>query len=111
MEFWEGAILIVGGVWLVSHMARKNRQAQQTIIGTSTLGASGTSNESNLTNLTNTAGGTPTIYGEPLQAPNPPLAYPVRSPMIVAPTPYSRATPILRPGQFVSGSPVHTMML
>lgn len=69
MELWEGAILVVGGIWLVGHMASKNAAVQ----ATAAAAATGVSNQSNLTNITNTAGGDPTIAGEPLTPSNPPL--------------------------------------
>lgn len=74
MEFWESAILIVGGVWLVSYMAKQRQSAQTSVVGTSILGSAGTSNTSNLTDITNTAGGYPTTYGEPLMPPQPPIS-------------------------------------
>jgi hypothetical protein len=70
MELWEGAILAVGGIALVYYMANKNTAVQATLA--SGAGA-GLSNASNLTTITNTAGGAPTVMGEPLEPPQPPL--------------------------------------
>jgi hypothetical protein len=70
LELWEGAILAVGGIALVYYMANKNQAVQATLA--SGAGA-GLSNASNLTTITNTAGGAPTVMGEPLEPPQPPL--------------------------------------
>lgn len=80
MEFWEGAILIVGGVWLVAHMAKRQNQTAQTVIGVASQGSQGTSNQSNLTTITNQAGGTPTIYGEPLEPLQAPISNVIQMP-------------------------------
>jgi hypothetical protein len=69
MELWEGAILIIGGVWLVGYMTQKNAANQATLAQAN----SGISNGSNLTTITNQSGGYPTYAGEPLEAPQPPL--------------------------------------
>ena len=68
MELYEGAILIVGGIWLVGHMSRKTQQTAATL-----QESAGVSNASNLTNTTNQAGGLPAVAGESLVPPNPPL--------------------------------------
>jgi hypothetical protein len=78
MELWEGAILVVGGIWLVGYMASKNAAVQATAAApvagaASAASPAGVSNTSNLTTITNTAGGTPTVMGEPLEGPQPPL--------------------------------------
>jgi hypothetical protein len=115
MEFWEGAILVVGGVWLVSHMANKTNQQRfsggPTVIGansTNWLGALGVSNASNLTNITNTAGGQPTVLGEPLQPMQPGVSVP-GTPARVIPFPvgqpiYRPVTPIARSGIILGGT-------
>jgi hypothetical protein len=64
MELFEAAILVVGGIWLVGHMSRK----QAAVAAAPALG---TTNRSNLTTITNTAGGYPTVYGESLEPPQP----------------------------------------
>jgi hypothetical protein len=114
MQMWEGAILVVGGVWLVSHMASKTNQQRleggPTVIGansTNWLGALGVSNVSNLTNITNQAGGQPTVIGEPLQ----PVQGTVRVPGVPAriipfPSPqpiFTPVTPVAKSGVIVSG--------
>jgi hypothetical protein len=77
MELWEGAILVVGGVILVGYMSQKNQAAvlgaQAAAAAATTVAPGGTSNESNLTTITNTAGGQPTVYGEPLSPPQAPI--------------------------------------
>jgi hypothetical protein len=96
MELWEGAILVVGGIFLVGYMSRKNALAAQSGAGSlslaTTVTPAGTSNASNLTNLTNTAGGYPTIMGEPLEPPQPPISpvktsFPIFSQMPANPAP------------------------
>lgn len=74
MQLWEGAILVVGGVFLVSYMA-KNKASAVSAAGTSTAATSttGLTNTSNLTNQTNQAGGYPTVAGESLEAPARPV--------------------------------------
>jgi hypothetical protein len=114
MEFWEGAVLVVGGVWLVSHMANRASTARMTagptVIGansTSWLGALGTSNASNLTNITNTAGGQPTVIGEPLEPVQTPVTIPGTPARIIPfPTPqpiYMPISPVARSGVIVAG--------
>lgn len=105
MEFWEGAILVVGGVWLVSYMANRNKQAAQTVAGTSILGSAGTSNQSNLTNLTNTAGGVPTIAGESLVPFQPSVAGGTQGPFLVASLPPSTPTTVPTPVAVI-GTPI-----
>lgn len=78
MELWEGAILVVGGVFLVGYMSQKNQAAvlgaQSAAAAATTINPNtGTTNVSNLTNLTNTAGGQPTVMGEPLEPPQAPI--------------------------------------
>lgn len=64
MEIWEGAILAVGGLWLVGYMSRKNA-AHPLNSGV------GTSNTSNLTTIGVAAasGSTDLIAGEPVAPP------------------------------------------
>jgi hypothetical protein len=73
MKLWEGAILVVGGIWLVSYMASKNAVVQATAGAASAASSAGVSNSSNLTTITNTAGGQPTVMGEPLEPPQAPI--------------------------------------
>ena len=88
MELWEGAVLIVGGVFLVSYMAKKagaTPSNRPTVIGSNAtaLGSLGTTNMSNLTNITNTAAGQPTVYVEPLEPVMTPIIGPVSAPGMV----------------------------
>jgi hypothetical protein len=77
MELWEGAILAVGGIFLVGYMSQKNQAAllgaQSAAASATTVTPAGTSNTSNLTNITNQAGGQPTVIGEPLEPPQAPI--------------------------------------
>lgn len=121
MEFWEGAILVVGGVWLVKHMANRHRSALANVSAQSSLGSAGTSNASNLTNITNTAGGYPTIAGEPLDSPQPPIMVPIVKPaqpiairpvaMPKAVTVNSKVVPFSRPVAPVAPVRVNHLML
>lgn len=105
MEFWEGAVLVVGGVLLVSYMAKKSgippaNPTGQSVKGTAQPGSSlmataPLSNLTNLTNITNNAGGSPTRWGEPLEPPQYPINLPVAGPFVVSPVPI--ATPIVSP--------------
>jgi len=98
VELWEAGILIVGGIWLVGHMAQRNAPVTGSA---TTVDSSGLSNQSNLTNITNQAGGTPTVYGEPLepaQAPLLPAQNVYRVPLQLPPVARAPvAAPIARP--------------
>lgn len=92
MELWEAGILVVGGVFLVSYMAKKAGATPMKpgVSGATTgqataLGSLGTTNMSNLTNITNTAAGQPTVYGEPLEPVMNPIVGPVTAPGFVMP--------------------------
>lgn len=70
MEFWEGAVLVVGGIWLVGHMSRRSashpiNQVQPTYSSTVPT----------LAQTTNTAGTPSLVSGETLvqPAPTPPV--------------------------------------
>jgi hypothetical protein len=110
LELWEGAVLIVGGVWLVGYMSRRNGVGLNTVGAPSTtVNSSGTSNPSNLTTITNQAGGDPTTWGEPLLPAQPqPLtgkicpAWGCGGPGSVASTPAVRGIPA-RPVGIQSG--------
>lgn len=104
MQLWEGAILVVGGVFLVSYMAKKNAATmaagKPSVAGTAAAGVSavpsmGMSNLSNLTTITNQAGGNPTRVGEQLVPMNPPINVPFSGPYSVSP--YPIAQPIVAP--------------
>ncbi len=96
MEFWEGAILVVGGVWLVGRMARASSTHPLNTIPKS-MSALGTVGPKGNTVATNTDGSTNLIPGEPLtpQAPvlqisrkinlNPVGAPVVRTPIVGSP--------------------------
>jgi hypothetical protein len=98
LEFWEGAILVVGGLWLVSHMAK--RQAPVAAVNNT-----GVSNASNLTTITNQAGGLPTIAGESLVAPTPLMQAPLAVSRVVAYPVTPSGTPIARAP--LSSAPVY----
>lgn len=71
MEVWEGALLAVGGLWLVGYMSRRNASHPVNgSIGTAD-GGSGTSAISNLPTIgAGAASGTDTmIAGEPVAPP------------------------------------------
>jgi hypothetical protein len=97
MEFWEGAVLVVGGVALVWYMTNRSKQmAQQVSVGAASPASSaGVSNSSNLTTITNQQA-SPPVWGEPLEPPAAPVsgAIPVK-PILVSPTPFH--TPIVKP--------------
>lgn len=82
MKFWEGAILVVGGIVLVKYMTGRSAAM-------SSLPVVGVTNSSNLTTQTNLAGGQPTVWGEPLEPAVPPIippgAMPV-NPIYIAPS-------------------------
>lgn len=60
MEFWEGAVLIVGGVWLVGKMTKRPVFGAAPSITSKVVATPG------LTTLTNTAGTPHLVAGEPL---------------------------------------------
>jgi hypothetical protein len=110
MEFWEGAILVVGGIYLVGRMSRRTNPITLPIIGTSIPGtgaqaATGSVGFLGNTVSTNTDGSSALIAGEPLtpaagpiapviQAPHnvlPITSLPVRTPVASAPSPASIA--------------------
>jgi hypothetical protein len=101
MEFWESAILIVGGVWLVSYMSNRTVVNNlPTVSGSNTAynPVSGISNQNNLTTATNMAGGQPTVIGEPLQPGQPPIS------------PYGGNVPTaLPPGSTIQGTVHNTL--
>lgn len=69
MEFWEGAVLVVGGLWLVGKISRQHgsvAHVMPTSLNPSLLGGAGN------TVGTNEAGETSLVAGETLQA-APPL--------------------------------------
>jgi hypothetical protein len=92
MELWEGAILIVGGIWLVGYMSTRNQQ----LAAATAAATAGTSNVSNLTTVTNQAGGTPAVAGESLTPPQPP-PLPVNngSNVIIGTKPIAPVSPVL----------------
>jgi len=95
MEFWEGAILVVGGVWLVGHMSRRSaahplNQNQPTYSAVPTLAQS-----------TNTAGTSSLVAGESLTQPT--GSQLVKSGPVSLPasgTPVAR--PIYKAGQYMA---------
>jgi hypothetical protein len=81
VEFWEGAVLIVGGLFLVDRVTRKPAAVAPS-------NANLAINTAGLTRLTNTAGTSSLIAGEPLAAPTPSVstsAVPVHVPVTARP--------------------------
>jgi len=72
MEFWEGAILIVGGLWLVGRMSRNSTTSPLNKVVAS-VSAIGTVGPTGNTASTNQAGNTSLIAGEPLTPAGPPI--------------------------------------
>ena len=68
MEFWEGAILVVGGLWLVGRMSRSS-----TAKPVLSQAAAGTVTATGNTTATNTDGSSVLVAGEPLSGIAPPL--------------------------------------
>jgi hypothetical protein len=89
MEFWEGAILLVGGIWLVGQLDKRKTTVIATVSSVGTVGPQGN------TIATNTDGSTALVAGEPLTpgaasvpiltntglTRNPVASYPSRSPV------------------------------
>lgn len=101
MEFWEGALLVVGGVWLIGHMSRRSHHHPVNSVSAYINQVP----EQNLTNMTNEAGGgTSLTYGEPLLPAQPPLlsGRSVAAGAMVKRTPTSLAT---RPAVIASAAP------
>jgi hypothetical protein len=101
MEFWEGAVLIVGGLWLVGRMSRASATSPINKVPV-TASSIGTVGPQGNTVSTSTDGSTALIAGEPLTPMAPPLiiartispapiaTVPFQSPIISRPV----ATPI-----------------
>lgn len=70
MEFWEGALLVVGGIWLIGRISRNSPNHPVNSVA-SAIALSGT--QQNLTNMTNTSGSVAVVAGEPLTGGNEPL--------------------------------------
>lgn len=85
MELWEGAILAIGGIWLVGTLARRSANSPINKVATS-ISAVGTTSSAGNTISTNTDGSHSLIAGEPLSGGAPPL--PVKKVVSVA-SPYS----------------------
>lgn len=93
MEFWEGAILVVGGIWLVGRMSRQT--AAHPLNATAVTDLVTPSNVPNLTNITNTAGEPVVVWGEPLDPAPVPVLKP-GGPLYVVPT-GTQPQPVARP--------------
>ena len=72
MEFWEGAILVVGGIWLIGKVSRKSPNHPVTA---SMVAANPTQPAGNTVGV-NTDGSNNLVSGEPLAPPVPALAQP-----------------------------------
>jgi hypothetical protein len=93
VKFWEAAILIVGGVWLVGRMARASSSSPLNKIVPS-VSALGTVGPAGNTVATNQAGTSSLIAGEPLTPAGPSImppltigtepvsALPIRTPVV-----------------------------
>lgn len=92
MKFREGAILLVGGVWLVGHMARKSASSPINSAPKS-ISAAGTTTSAGNTIATNTDGSSSLVAGETLGP---------RAPMI----PVSKTVSVNAPGSPVVKSPI-----
>jgi hypothetical protein len=97
MEFWEGAVLVVGGLWLVNYMSHNSRHGANPLPNANLGG-----NQSGLTQMTNTAGASSLVVGEPLAAPQPTVvsnAVMLQSPTTAAPvsSPLHGTSGFLRP--------------
>jgi hypothetical protein len=62
MEFWEGAILVVGGIWLIGKLSR---QSPNHPVNAIPLSVSASGNSLNPTLSTNTDGSSSLVVGEP----------------------------------------------
>jgi hypothetical protein len=69
MEFWEGAILVVGGLWLVGRMSRASASMPPVL----SKAAAGTVTPTGNTTATNTDGSSVLVAGEPLSGSAPAL--------------------------------------
>lgn len=90
MEFWEGAVLVVGGLWLIGKVARQApnqlvSHVMPTSLNTSLLGGAGN------TVGTNHAGDSSLVSGETLQD-APPLPPQSRGVMVISTQTPSRPT-------------------
>lgn len=100
MEFWEVAILAVGGVWLVGRMSRASASSPLNM-SLASKAAVGTVGPKGNTVATNTDGSSTLVAGEPLTPPGPSIMPPIRhayNPVVEAPfrTPLTVRSPIAR---------------
>lgn len=109
-EFWEGCVLIIGGLYLV-HQVSKAKPAYVAVSPNANLAA----DVSGLTNKTNQAGQSSLTLGEPLAAPQPVLqsaSVPVRNPTTTRPIVAQRSgqsyVPIVSPARY--GAPRYTAL-
>lgn len=104
MEFIEGAILVIGGIWLVGRMSR-----QSATHPANAAAASPVSIEPNLTTRTNLAGGTAgLVTGEPLTTATPAPVLVSGAPPPAVTTNVSRPAPISNRVRVITGLPGQT---
>lgn len=85
MEFWEGAILVVGGIWLVGRMSRQSASHPANVAAPYMVSPSNDpSGGLDPTLATNTAGDSSITVGEPIGQPTTPLR-PTRTPVTPRP--------------------------
>lgn len=92
MEFWEGAILALGGIWLVGHMARKSANSPINNIASS-ISAVGAVSSAGNTISTNTDGSSSLVAGEPLSGGAPTI-------------PVKKVVSVNAPGSPISNPPI-----
>lgn len=63
MEFWEGALLVVGGIWLIGRVSRNSANHP---INSVANAVAVSKTQQNLTTMTNTSGSIAVVAGEPL---------------------------------------------
>lgn len=84
MEFWEGALVVVGGIWLIGRMSRRPQGPVYTAAPMMVSPSNDPSGGLNPTLATNTAGDSSLTVGEPLGQPATPLR-PTRTPVSTRP--------------------------
>lgn len=116
MKFWEGAILVVGGIWLIGRLSRRLPTHPTNAIGSVSSSDSSISNMNSAgpTVGTNTDGSSSLVGGETLQAAPPlpnqtPWSPPQTTPVISVDTScttcggVSAVPPMLQPRPIVGG--------
>ena len=81
MEWWEGAILVVGGVWLIG---RISRQSPNHPVNSVAQAVAVSQTQQNLTTMTNTSGSVAVVAGEPLTGGSEPIPVAITKRNIIA---------------------------